>query len=254
MHVLELCVDSVASALAAEAGGAHRIELCAALSEGGLTPSLGLLRKVRSKLNIPVHVMIRPRSGDFIYSDDDFEIMQEDTSLAAQASANGVVFGLLTSNGAIDIERTVALVKLSRPMQVTFHRAIDLTPDPFMALEAIIHTGADRILTSGGELNATLGSSRIQRLVRAARGRINVMVGGGIRRENLPELVRATGAKEWHTSLRLPPIEQPEHAPITNLLAQRLGWEQSAPPFRREDVHRLRQILDSADRLESSES
>ena len=104
MHVLELCVDFVASALAAEASGAHRIELCTALSEGGLTPSLGLLRNVRSKVNIPVHVMIRPRTGDFIYSDDDFAIMQEDIALSAQSGANDVVFGLLTLNGEVDIE------------------------------------------------------------------------------------------------------------------------------------------------------
>src|ERR1700744_4011349 len=113
MRVLELCVDSVASALTAEVGGAHRIELCAALSEGGLTPSLGLLRSVRSKLNIPVHVMIRPRTGNFIYSEDDFAIMQEDIALAAQSRANGVVFGLLTSNGEVDIERTRALDRKS---------------------------------------------------------------------------------------------------------------------------------------------
>ena len=254
MGVLELCVDSVASALAAEAGGAHRIELCSALSEGGLTPSLGLLRNLRSKLNIPIHVMIRPRTGDFLYSDDDFAIMQEDIALAAQSGANGVVFGLLTSNGEVDTERTRALVKLSKPMQVTFHRAIDLTSDPFKALEAIIDSGADRVLTSGGELNAILGSGRIQGFVRAARGRIHVMVGGGVRPENLAELVRATGAKEWHTSLRRPSVKPDEHAPVTNLLAQQLGIEQPAPALQSEDVRRLRQILDTADQLEQSDS
>jgi copper homeostasis protein len=254
MRVLELCVDSVASALTAEVGGAHRIELCAALSEGGLTPSLGLLRSVRSKLNIPVHVMIRPRTGNFIYSEDDFAIMQEDIALAAQSRANGVVFGLLTSNGEVDIERTRALVKLSKPMQVTFHRAIDLTPDPIIALEAIIQTGADGVLTSGGELNATLGTIRIQNLVRAARSRIHVMVGGGVRPENLAELIRTTGAKEWHTSLRRPGVRQEEHAPISNLLAEQLGWEQFAPSFPIEDVRQLRRILDTAGQLETPEN
>jgi copper homeostasis protein len=208
---------------------------------------------VRSKVNIPVHVMIRPRTGDFIYSNDDFAIMQEDIALAAQSGANGVVFGLLTPNGEVDIERTRALIKLSKPMQVTFHRAMDLTPDPFEALEAIIHSGADRVLTSGGELNAILGSVRIQGLVRAARHRIDVMVGGGVRSQNLAELVRATGAKEWHTSLRRPSIKQDEHTPITNLLAEQLGSEQLASPPRREDVLRLRQILDTADELELSD-
>src|SRR5438445_8211152 len=131
MTVLEICVDSFASAIAAEAGGADRVELCSALSEGGLSPSVGLLRAVRSRLNIGVHVMIRPRSGDFVYSDDDFAIMQQDIALAAQSGANCVVFGLLTSTAEVDTDRTRALVELSRPMEVTFHRAIDLTSDPF---------------------------------------------------------------------------------------------------------------------------
>lgn len=254
MRVLEICVDSVASALTAERGGADRIELCSALSEGGLTPSLGLLRQVRSKVSIAVHMMIRPRSGDFVYSDDDFAIMQEDIVLAARSGANGVVFGLLTANGEVDIERTRALVELSKPMQVTFHRAMDLTPDPFRALEAIIHGGADRVLTSGGELNAALGSARIQGLVRAARGRIQVMAGGGVRPENLEELVRLTGAKEWHTSLRRRSVKQGEHVPLTNLLAEQLGSERLALPLHSEDVRRLRLILDTADELEPSES
>ena len=246
MHVLEICVDSVASALTAEAGGAHRVELCSALAEGGLTPSLGLLRIVRSKIDIGVHVMIRPRSGDFIYSDDDFAIMQEDIALAAQLGANGVVFGLLTSDGEVDIERTRALVKLARPMEVTFHRAIDLTSDPLMALEAVINCGADRVLTSGGEISAMLGSVRIQQLVRAAGDRIHVMVGGGVRPENLAELVQATGAHEWHTALRRPRIKPIELTPTTDLLADQLGSGQPAQSLRSEDVHRLCEILDSA--------
>lgn len=248
MRVLELCVDSIASALAAEAGGAHRVELCSALAEDGLTPSLGLLRSVRSKLNIGIHVMIRPRTGNFVYSDDDFAIMREDIALAAQSGANGVVFGLLTPEGNVDIERTRDLVKLSRPMEVTFHRAIDLTSDPFAALEAVIETGAQRVLTSGGALSAMLGRARIQQLVRAAGDRIHVMVGGSVRPENIAELVRITGAKEWHTALRKPGIKRPEHT-ATNLIARQLDNGQPNHHIRSEDVRLLRTILDSTDRF-----
>jgi len=246
MTVLEVCVDSVASAIAAESGGADRIELCSALSEGGLTPSLGLLRIVRSKLKIGVHVMIRPRSGDFIYSDEDFAIMQEDIRLAAHSGANGVVFGLLTSSGGVDIDRTRALVKLSRPMEVTFHRAIDLTPDPFAALEAIIRSGADRVLTSGAEATAMLGRARIRQLVRAAGDRIRVMVGGGVRAENAAQLLLATQADEWHTALRRQPTKEASRTPGAVRIAEQLGNGDRFEPIRSEDVCKLREILESA--------
>ena len=246
MIVLEVCVDSVASAIAAESGGAHRIELCSALSEGGLTPSLGLLRAVRSKLNIGVHAMIRPRSGDFTYSDDDFAIMQQDITLAAQSGASGVVFGLLTSHGEVDVDRTRALVKLSRPMEVTFHRAIDLTPDPFAALEAIIGSGADRVLTSGAEATAMLGQARIRQLVRAAGNRIRVMVGGGVRADNAARLLLATEADEWHTALRRPASVETSRASGAVGVAEQLGNGDRFEPIRSEDVCKLREILESA--------
>jgi copper homeostasis protein len=250
MRVLELCVDSVASAFTAEAGGADRIELCSALAEGGLTPSLGLLRAVRSKIRIGIHVMIRPRSGDFIYSDDDFAVMQNDIAIAAQSGANGVVLGLLTSDREVDIKRTRALVKLSKPMEVTFHRAIDLTSDPRKALEDVIGCGAEHILTSGGALNAMDGRAQIQKLVRAAGDRIHVMVGGGVRPENLRELVQVTGACEWHTSLRRPRNKPTNIAPTSDLIAEQLGYRESVQPFNSEDVRRLRDILDSVGEFE----
>lgn len=233
-------MDSIASAIAAEAGGADRVELCSGLSEGGLTPSPGLLRAVRSRVKIGVHVMIRPRSGDFIYSDDDFAIMQEDIRLAAQAGANGVVFGLLTSRGEVEIDRTRALIKLSRPMEVTFHRAFDLADDPYAALEAIIGSGADRVLTSGAEPTAMLGQARIRQLVRAAGGRIRVMVGGGVRAENAAQLLLGTGADEWHTSLRRQTKER-----VSGGVAAQLGNGDGFDPIRSEDVRRLREILES---------
>jgi copper homeostasis protein len=202
MTVLEICVDSVESAIAAERGGAQRVELCSDLTEGGLTPSLGLIRTVRSRIGIGVHVMIRPRAGDFLYSEDDFAVMRDDISAAAKAGADGVVLGLLTADGDVDVERTKELVKLARPMEVTFHRAIDMARDVEDALEEVIETGADRILTSGAEPTAMQGRHRIRELVRASKGRVGVMVGSGIRAENVQEIAETTGAVEFHAALR----------------------------------------------------
>jgi copper homeostasis protein len=202
MTVLEICVDSVESAVAAERGGAQRVELCSDLTEGGLTPSLGLIRTVRSRINIGIHVMIRPRAGDFLYSEDDFAVMREDIAAAARCKADGVVLGLLSADGDVDVARTKELVELARPMEVTFHRAIDLARDIEGALEEVIQTGADRILTSGAEPTAMQGRHRIRSLVRASKGRIGVMVGSGIRAENVEEIAQTTGAVEFHAALR----------------------------------------------------
>ena len=195
---LEACVDSVEAALAAEAGGAGRVELCADLLEGGITPSGGTIQAACEMLRIPVNVIIRPRGGDFCYSDVEFDVMGRNVALAKAAGANGVVIGILNPDGTVDVERTRALVERARPMSVTFHRALDVTRDPFKALETLIELGIDRVLTSGQEPNVLEGLDLIVELVRAARERIIVMPGAGITERNIHKIVAASGVREVH--------------------------------------------------------
>lgn len=198
---LEICVESVEHAVAAERGGAHRIELCSDLLSGGITPSAGLMQTARRHVRAPIHVLIRPRAGDFCYSDRELEIMIDDIRAAKRCGIDGVVLGILHENGCVDIERTKALVELAHPLPVTFHRAFDATGDLETSLEAVIQTGASRILTSGGELCATDGLPILTRLVRAAKDRILIMPCGGINYENLLRIAQVTLAREFHTSV-----------------------------------------------------
>ena len=201
---LEVCVDSMASALAAQEGGAHRIELCDSLLEGGLTPSFGTITLARAHLTIDINVMIRPRGGDFLYSDLEMEVMQHDIILAKELGANGVVFGILTADGAIDKARTKSLVDLARPLSVTVHRAFDMVADPIRALDDLIALRVDRVLTSGLELTAQAGVATIAALVKQAAGRIIVMPGSGITEHNIASIQQQTGASELHMSGRSP--------------------------------------------------
>ncbi len=200
--LLEVCAGSVASGIAAQRGGAERIELCANLSEGGTTPSPGTIRVARRSLEIQIYPIIRPRGGDFLYGEKEFEVMKEDILHCRQAGCEGIATGVLLADGSVDLERLAVLVETAWPMGVTFHRAFDLVADPFRALEGIIASGCERILTSGQAPTAPEGAGMIASLIRAAAGRIIIMPGAGIREENMADLVRATGAREFHSSAR----------------------------------------------------
>jgi len=200
--ILEICVDSVESAIAAERGGGHRVELCSDLLEGGVTPGAGLIASVRRQVAIPIFVIVRPRGGDFFYTDLEFEVMREEIGQAKRLGADGIVLGVLDETGRVDVPRTSALVKLARPLPVTFHRAIDMTPDLSAALLDVLETGANRILTSGGEPNVTRGMHQIARMVGAAKGRIAIMAGGGISADTIVPVAEATGVTEFHSSAR----------------------------------------------------
>ena len=202
--LIEVCVDSVASALAAERGGAGRVELCSDLLEGGVTPSAGLIELVRARTSIGLQVMIRPRGGDFCYTPEEFETMKRDIIAAKKLGASGVVVGILGADGSVDIERTRELVELARPLNVTFHRAFDMSADLFRALESICATGADRLLTSGGKKTALEAVQQIARLVEAARGRVAIMACGGINNQNAASIIEQTGVREIHVGLRSP--------------------------------------------------
>ena len=199
--LIEVCVDSLASAISAERGGAARVELCSCLSEGGITPSAGVIESVRNKISIGLYVMIRPRAGDFCYEAEEFEVMRRDIQIAKNLRADGVVLGILDAGGDIDGPRTRELVEFARPMSVTFHRAFDMSRDLFRALEDVCAAGAVRILTSGGEQNSLLGADTIAQLVKAAGQRITIMAGRGINETNAASLIERTGVPEIHVGM-----------------------------------------------------
>jgi len=184
----------------AAAAGAHRIELCADAAEGGTTPGFGTIKRVKEKVSIDVYPIIRPRGGDFFYDDDEFIMMKTEILLCKELGCEGVVIGMLKQDGSIDKDRCRQLVALAYPMGVTFHRAFDRAINPFEALEDIIQTGCERILTSGHKPTALEGAQLLDELIRQAKDRIIIMPGSGIRAANIAEVAKKTGAAEFHSS------------------------------------------------------
>jgi copper homeostasis protein len=200
---LEICCFNLSSALIAQDAGADRVELCASPAEGGTTPSLGVIRTARERLHIELYPIIRPRDGDFLFSDTEFRVMQQDVLLCREAGCDGVVIGLLHADGSVDRDRCARLVELAYPLGVTFHRAFDWTADPFQALETIIDIGCERILSSGQRPTAPEGADLLGDLVKRADHRIIIMPGSGLRAANIAALAKCTGAPEYHSSARV---------------------------------------------------
>lgn len=199
MNVLvEACVDSVASAVAAERGGAGRLELCASLSDGGTTPSSGMLAAVKAAVRIPVVIIVRPRGGAFVHDVDEVAVMRLDIEAARMLGADGVAVGVLTEDGRVHAEQLHTLLGAAGDMPVTFHRAFDAVRDRDGALETLIQLGVRRVLTSGGAATALDGASSIAGLVRRAAGQIDIMAGGSVREEHVQELVHRAGVREVH--------------------------------------------------------
>ena len=241
MVLLEIVTYSLVSAKIAMAGGAHRIELCENTAEGGTTPSLGTIEAVKSLGSTPVHVMIRPRGGDFLYDAEERAVMQRDLLHALKAGADGVVLGILKRDATVDIEATRRFVDLAGGKPVTFHRAFDWAADPLRALDDVAQTGCSRLLTSGQAPSALEGAALIAELVRRTPAALSVLAGGGIHAGNLKQLVERTGVREVHASLRgVQSTRMTQRPPSVNLGAPP-DWEADSIPV--VDKEKLRQVL-----------
>ncbi|UEG54078.1 copper homeostasis protein CutC [Mucilaginibacter daejeonensis] len=227
---IEICANSVRSALIAQEAGAYRIEFCDNLKEGGTTPSFGQIALARQQLNIKLYPIIRPRGGDFLYTDLEFEVMKKDIEQCLALGCDGVVFGVLDANGRVDKPRCEQLIKAAGKMGVTFHRAFDRCSDPFEALEDIIELGFERILTSGLEADVVSGADLIARLVKQAAGRIQIMPGAGVKPENLAHLIEMTKATEYHTTAKGPLESEMAYREVrTGSKAEEFMTEQTDP-------------------------
>lgn len=235
--LLEICTDSYQSALIAQKNGADRIELCSGLSEGGLTPSLGLIQSVIQTLTIPVHVLIRSRPGNFCYTESEIQIMLHDIDYCKQSGATGIVIGALLSDGSIDLQTCERLSARSQPLQLTFHRAFDLTPAPFEAIDQIKKMGFNRILTSGHNASAEIGLRKITQLIRYAGEEMIIMPGAGINEHNVKRIAKISKAKELHMSLR---SAKPELNTIESLSKQK-----NIMHINGEHLLRVRRLLDT---------
>ncbi len=244
-RILEICIDSVESGIIAERTGADRVELCDNLYEGGTTPGPGTIRIARKELNIGLNIMIRPRGGDFLYSEIEFNIIKEDIRIAKEEGADGIVAGILTADGHIDIPKTSELVELASPLPFTFHRAFDMTAEPFSAMEDIISCGASRILTSGHTDLVVDNVGLIKELIEKAGSRIIIMPGSGINENNIAGIIKETGAMEFHLT---------GHRTINSKMRFQkqniyMGGIPEIPEFSRKiaDENRIRKIRDIID-------
>ena len=201
-YILEIATSDFETTRSAVDGGADRIELCANLNEGGTTPSYGTIYQCRERFDVLLYPIIRPRGGDFLFTNDEYEVMLHDSKLCKQLGCDGIVIGLLEEDGAINVKRTAAIIEIAYPMGVTFHRAFDRCRDPFEALEQLVQIGCERILTSGQQPTVNEGMDLISQLNKVADHRIIIMPGSGVRRENLATLAEKTGCTEFHSSLR----------------------------------------------------
>ncbi|WP_372393248.1 copper homeostasis protein CutC [Xanthomonas sp. NCPPB 3582] len=234
---LEVAADSVASAVAAQDGGAMRVELCGGLDGGGLTPSFGTLAVVRARLRIPLYVLIRPRLGDFVFSADEVEAMRRDVQQCVALGCDGVVLGALDRHGQVDMETMRVLIEAAGPLGVTFHRAIDVSAEPARALEDAIALGCERVLTSGARASAPEGIDTIAALVRQAGGRIGVMPGAGLSEHNIRTVRQHTGAHEFHASARGMIAAQ---VPSPHPYIRDLGGD-----YQRTDIVRVQRMVDA---------
>ena len=241
MVLLEIVAYSLASAKAAVAGGADRIELCENTAEGGTTPSLGTLEAALALGGAKVHAMIRPRGGDFLYDADELEVMRRDIRHALRAGAHGLVLGLLRPDATIDVEGTRRLVDLAEGRPVTFHRAFDWAADPFRALDAVADTGCNRLLTSGQAPSAIAGADLIAELVRRTSPGFTILAGGGVNPGNVLDLVRRTGVREVHASLRGIQRTRMERRPPSVSLGAAPDWEADSIPVA--DVAKVREVV-----------
>jgi copper homeostasis protein len=240
----EICIDSIAGAIAARQGGAQRVELCSALSVGGTTPSAAMIRHSRAACDLGLHVLIRPRGGDFVFDTLEWQVMETDVELAGEWGADGVVIGGLRADGSIDTDRCARLIERARPMTVTFHRAIDVCAEAESAVKDLVDLGVERVLTSGQASTAHAGRHLIRRMVDATDGRLIVMAGAGVDEQNAAELIRDGGVHELHFSARrrLAPVVSPTPAG-----GAQMGSDASADTVREEtDPDRIRAIIDAA--------
>lgn len=234
---LEICANSYQSAINAQEAGAYRIELCAELAVGGITPSYGLIKQVVGVLQIPVFVLIRPRSGNFTYSDIEFDIMKQNIQLCKNLSCRGIVSGVLKTDNTIDIVRTQELIEISKPLSFTFHRAFDWTPNPTKALEQLMDLGVERILTSGQETSAEKGIKQLKELKEIATNKLIIMPGGGIKAENA-RLFKHAGFTEIHTSAST--IKKVNDTPKIAMYSQKL-FDETIETY--SDIDKIKEIL-----------